>query len=80
MDDIARTAQSVLDHIESNNHEVDGFERGFIKNVKRFAQKAQKGDAEGMSKVLTALDTIHKRLDDLEKSVSTSTTTQRINP
>lgn len=75
MDLAHRTAQSVLDHIETDNHEVDRFVRGFIVNVKKYAQKAQKGDAEGMNKVLMALDTIHKRLDGLEKTVSAASTT-----
>jgi hypothetical protein len=75
MDDIARAVQSALDHIETDNRKVDGVVRGFIKNVKRFAQKDQKGDTEGMSKVFKTRESIHKRLDILEKTVPSSTMT-----
>jgi hypothetical protein len=71
-----QSAQRVLEHIETDCHEVDGFVRGFVENVKRYAQRAQKGDSTGMTKVLNALGTISKRLDGLEKTVLSSTPTQ----
>jgi hypothetical protein len=65
MEDIAKTAQTVLDYIKTDNREVSGFVRGFIENVRKYAQKAQQGDTKGMTRVLEALGTINKRLDGL---------------
>lgn len=76
IEQIAQSAQRVLEHIETNCHEVDGFVQGFVENVNKYAQRAQQGDSTSMTKVLDALRTISKRLDGLEKTASSSTSTQ----
>jgi hypothetical protein len=82
MDDIAKGARKVLNHIENNGTE-DRFVTGCIRAVRQYAlNDAQRGDGQGMAKVLDALtkinrdtDRLNQRIDTIEKTTSTLSTT-----
>ncbi|KAI1829211.1 hypothetical protein DTO027I6_9892 [Penicillium roqueforti] len=81
MDDIAEGARKVLNHIE-NNGTVDRYVTGYIRAVRQYALNAQRGDGQGMAKVLEALtkinidtERLNQRIDTIEKTTSALSTT-----
>lgn len=81
MDDIAEGARRVLNHIENNGSE-DRYVTGYIRAVRQYALNAQRGDGQGMAKVLEALtkinldtDRLNQRIDTIEKTTSALSTT-----
>lgn len=81
MDDIAEGARRVLNHIENNGSE-DRYVTGYIRAVRHYALNAQRGDGQGMAKVLEALtkinldtDRLNQRIDTIEKTTSALSTT-----
>jgi hypothetical protein len=81
MIDIAEGACRVLDHIENTGME-DRYVTGYIRAVRQYALNAQRGDSQGMAKVLEALTGINantkrpnQRMDTIEKTTSTISTT-----
>ncbi|OQD72538.1 hypothetical protein PENANT_c176G08552 [Penicillium antarcticum] len=81
MDDIAEGARRVLNHIENNGSE-DRYVTGYIRAVRQYALNAQRGDGQGMAKVLEALtkinldtDRLNRRMDTIEKATSALSTT-----
>ena len=81
MDDVAEGARRVLNHIENNGME-DRYVTGYIRAVRQYALNAQRGDSQGMAKVLDALTKINRdterlnqRIDTIEKTTSTLSTT-----
>ncbi|KAJ5742632.1 zinc knuckle domain protein [Penicillium nucicola] len=81
MDDIAEGARRVLNHIENNGTE-DRYVTGYIRAVRQYAINAQRGDGQGMAKVLEALtkinldtDRLNQRIDTIEKTTSALSTT-----
>ena len=80
MDDIAEGARRVLNHIENNGTE-DRYVTGYIRAVRQYALNAQRGDGQGMAKVLEALtkinidtERLNQRMDTIEKTTSTLST------
>ncbi|KAJ5215537.1 uncharacterized protein N7498_001944 [Penicillium cinerascens] len=80
MNDIAEGARLVLDHIE-NNGTTDGYVTGYIRAVRQYALNAQRGDGQGMAKVLEALtkiiadtERLNQRMDTIEKTTNTLST------
>ncbi|KAJ5144430.1 hypothetical protein N7526_001938 [Penicillium atrosanguineum] len=76
MEDIAEGARRVLNYIENNGSE-DRYITGYIRAVRQFALNAQRGDGQGMAKVLEALNKINadterlnQRIDTIEKTTS----------
>lgn len=53
-DDIAGGARRVLDHIGNNDTE-DRYVTGYIHDVRQYVLNTQRGDGQGMAKVLEAL-------------------------
>ena len=88
MEDIAEGARRVLNYIENNGSE-DRYITGYIRAVRQFALNAQRGDGQGMAKVLEALNKINadterlnRRIDTIEKTtsiVSTNVSTSAAN-
>lgn len=81
MDDIAEGARRVLNHIENSGTE-DRYVTGYIRSVRQYALNAQRGDGRGMAKVLEALtkinldiERLNQRIDTIEKTTSTLSTT-----
>ncbi|KAJ5111868.1 hypothetical protein NUU61_001498 [Penicillium alfredii] len=81
MDDIAEGARKVLNHIENNGAE-DRYVTGYIRAVRQYALNAQRGDGQGMAKVLEALtkinldtDRLNQRIDTIEKTTTALSTT-----
>ena len=80
MNDIAEGARLVLDHIE-NNGMTDGYVTGYIWAVRQYALNAQRGDGQGMAKVLEVLtkinadtERLNQRMDTIEKTTNTLST------
>ena len=76
MEDIAEGARRVLNYIENNGSE-DIYITGYIRAVRQFALNAQRGDGQGMAKVLEALtkinadtERLNQRIDTIEKATS----------
>ena len=76
MEDIAEGARRVLNYIENNGSE-DRYITGYIHAVRQFALNAQRGDGQGMAKVLAALtkinadtERLNQRMDTNEKTTS----------
>ena len=88
MEDIAEGARRVLNYIENNGSE-DRYITGYIRAVRQFALNAQRGDGQGMAKVLEALtkinadtERLNQRIDTIEKTtsiLSTSVSTSAAN-
>ncbi|KAJ5766172.1 uncharacterized protein N7511_003788 [Penicillium nucicola] len=81
MEDIAEGARRVLNHIENNGTE-DRYVTGYIRAVRQYAINAQRGDGQGIAKVLEALtkinldtDRLNQRIDTIEKTTSALSTT-----
>lgn len=81
MDDIAEGARRALNHIENNGSE-DRYVAGYIRAVRQYALNAQRGDGQGMAKVLEALtkinldtDRLNQRIDTIERTTSALSTT-----
>lgn len=73
MEDIADRACRVLNYIENNGTE-DRYVTGYIRALRQYAFNAQRGDIQGMVKVLEALSKINadterlnRRMDTIEK-------------
>lgn len=79
MDEIAHTAKSVLQHIETNLEGTDGVVTGFIRAIQRYATNAYRGDTAATDRVLNALDTLNQRMERIETATSsmTSSTTNQ---
>ncbi|KAI1829206.1 hypothetical protein DTO027I6_9897 [Penicillium roqueforti] len=76
MEDIAEGARRVLSYIENNGSE-DRYITGYIRAVGQFALNAQRGEGQGMAKVLEALtkinadtERLNQRIDTIEKTTS----------
>ena len=76
MEDIAEGARRVLSYIENNGSE-DRYITGYARAVRQFALNAQRGDGQGMAKVLEALtkinadtERLNQRIDTIEKTTS----------
>ncbi|KAI1829097.1 hypothetical protein CBS147337_10089 [Penicillium roqueforti] len=81
MDEIAEGACKVLNHIENNGTE-DRYVTGYIRGVCQYALNAQRGDGQGMAKVLETLTKINRdterlnqRIHTFKKTTSTLSTT-----
>jgi hypothetical protein len=81
MEEIADRARRVLDYIENNGTE-DRYITGYIHTVRQYALNAQRGDSQGIAKVLEALTKINadtqrlnQRIDTIEKTTNTLSTT-----
>ncbi|KAJ5460956.1 uncharacterized protein N7458_002508 [Penicillium daleae] len=81
MEDIADGARWVLNYIENNGTE-DRYVTGYIRAVRQYALNAQRGDSQGMTKVLEALtkinadtERLNRRMDTIEKTTGTLSTT-----
>jgi hypothetical protein len=77
MVDIAEEACRVLDHIENTGTE-DKYVTGYIRAVRQYALNVQRGDGQGMTKVLEALTKINadiKRLNQRTSAIETVTST-----
>jgi hypothetical protein len=81
MEDIADGARRVLNYIENNGTE-DRYVTGYIRAVRQYALNAQRGDSQGMAKVLEALtkinadtERLNRRIDTIEKTTSTLSAT-----
>lgn len=73
MDEIAHTAKSVLQHIESNLEGTDGVVTGFIRAIQRYATNAHRGDTAATDRVLHALDSLNQRMERIETAASSLT-------
>jgi hypothetical protein len=80
MVDIAEGARRVLNHIENNGTE-DRYVTGYIRAVRQYALNAQRGDSQGMAKVLEALtkinadtERLNQRIDTIERTTSALST------
>ncbi|KAJ6168287.1 hypothetical protein N7497_001130 [Penicillium chrysogenum] len=78
--DIAEGARRVLNHIENNGTE-DRYVTGYIRAVRQYALNAQRGDSQGMAKVLEALtkinadtERLNQRIDTIERTTSALST------
>ncbi|KAJ5157568.1 zinc knuckle domain protein [Penicillium canariense] len=71
MEEIARAAASILRYIDESAHETTGAVHGFVKQVHRYAQNAQRGDTQGMERVLLALEKISRTTDHLTQRMNT---------
>ncbi|KAJ5121345.1 zinc knuckle domain protein [Penicillium bovifimosum] len=82
MDEIAEGALRVLKHIENSGTE-DPYVTGFIRSVRRYALNAQRGDGQGMAKVLEALTEINantERLNQRVQQIETTISAPTMNP
>lgn len=69
MVDIAEGACRVLDHIENTGTE-DKYVTGYIRAVRQYALNVQRGDGQGMTKVLEALTKINADIERLNQRTS----------
>ena len=70
MEDIAEGTSRVLNYIENNGSE-DRYITGYIRAVRQSALNAQRGDGQGMAKVLEALTKINADTERLNQRIDT---------
>lgn len=80
MEDIAEGAHRVLNHTENNGTE-GRYVTGYIRAARQYALNTQRGDSQGMAKVLEALtkinadtERLNQRIDTIEKATSALST------
>jgi hypothetical protein len=70
LEDIAEGAHRVLNYIE-NNGSRDRHIAGYIRAVRQFALNSQRGESQGMTKVLEALTKINADTERLNQRIAT---------